>query len=348
MIPGQPALDALLAGGGPGTPEQPGSLYGHEPGGGDTPGNPDGDRPGNNHPDGEDPGSDRPRGEGAAAAPREDDERDPAAVPGNSGPETDGCWPPPGQGPAPGWAHNPPGTDPPGTDAPGTDAPAPWPHLIDGTWVPAPGSDEALPGLDPIDPACTNPVVADRRTRAQKLLDGTIQGIKLAARTGKLPMNGGLKPQLFISTTETDLQHRTRDGRPGGIAFLPYSGPQPLALFATELCDADVTTMILGNGQEILNVGRTQRLFTPAQRKILIARDKGCSFPHCRTHALATEAHHIIPWTEGGPTNVSSGCLLCAYHHHLIHNRDWAVELIHGVPWFTPPYKLDQLLPVVI
>ncbi|WP_287928441.1 HNH endonuclease signature motif containing protein [Arthrobacter sp.] len=271
-----------------------------------------------------------------------------------------GCWPPPGQGPAPDFAQDPapdPAQDPPGGDTDtggsagtgqdqanagtGTDQNLPWPRLVDGTWVPAPGADGELPRLDPIDPACTNPVVADRRTRAQKLLDGTIQGIKLAARTGKLPMNGGLKPQLFISTTEADLQHRTRDGRPGGFAFLPYSGPQPLALFATELCDADVTTMILGNGQEILNVGRTQRLFTPAQRKILIARDKGCSFPHCRQNALATEAHHIIPWSEGGQTNVSSGCLLCAFHHHLIHKGDWSVQLIDGTPWYTPPYRLD-------
>jgi hypothetical protein len=207
--------------------------------------------------------------------------------------------------------------------------------------VPEPGSDEELPELDPIDPACTNPVVADRRTRAQKLLDGTIDGIKLAARTGRLPMNGGLKPQLFISTTETDLQRRTRCGQPGGIAFLPYSGPQPLALFSTELCDADVTTMILGNGQDILNVGRTQRLFTAAQRKILIARDKGCTFPHCRRTAMTTDAHHIVPWADGGETNISNAALLCTVHHHAVHDGYWSVELINGTPWFTPSYKID-------
>ncbi|PYI65324.1 hypothetical protein CVV68_18645 [Arthrobacter livingstonensis] len=268
---------------------------------------------------------------------------------GGDGPGNADWWPPPGQGPAPGWAREPSSTDsgqdPSGADSSqdpcGRETPAPWPHRVNGIQVPEPGSDEELPGLDPIDPACTNPVVADRRTRAQKLLDGTIEGIKLAARTGKLPMNGGLKPQLFISTTETELQRRTKCGQPGGIAFLPYSGPQPLALFSTELCDADVTTMILGNGQDILNVGRTQRLFTKAQRKILIARDKGCSFPHCTRTAMTTDAHHIIPWADGGETNISNAALLCEVHHHLVHDGAWSIKLIHGVPWFTPSYKID-------
>ncbi len=277
-------------------------------------------------------------------------------------------WPPAGQGPAPDWAQEPGSATGSATNADGSatnadggatnadggatnadggatnadnETAAPWPHLVNGIQVPEPGSDEELPELDPIDPACTNPVVADRRTRAQKLLDGTIDGIKLAARTGRLPMNGGLKPQLFISTTETDLQRRTRCGQPGGIAFLPYSGPQPLALFTTELCDADVTTMILGNGQDILNVGRTQRLFTAAQRKILIARDKGCTFPHCRRTAMTTDAHHIVPWADGGETNISNAALLCTVHHHAVHDGSWSVELINGTPWFTPSYKID-------
>ncbi|MCQ9166188.1 HNH endonuclease signature motif containing protein, partial [Arthrobacter sp. STN4] len=232
--------------------------------------------------------------------------------------------------------------DPPRPDTPpATTQAQPWPRLVNGIWVPEPGSDQELPGLDPIDPDCTNPVVADRRTRAQKLLDGLIDCIKLAARTGKLPMNGGLKPQLFISTNETELQRHTKDGRPGGIAFLPYSGPQPLALLEEELCDADITTMILGNGENILNVGRTQRFFTDTQRKILIARDKGCCFPHCRRTAMTTDAHHIIPWSQGGGTDISNGALLCTVHHHTVHQGLWSIELINGTPWFTPCYKLD-------
>src|SRR5699024_5182794 len=33
----------------------------------------------------------------------------------------------------------------------------PWPHLVNGVWVPAPGSEGNLPGLNPMDPNSTDP-----------------------------------------------------------------------------------------------------------------------------------------------------------------------------------------------
>lgn len=281
------------------------------------------------------------------------------------GPSANG-WPPP-QGPVPAWASDESGgcgdagsrdEGSTGTgsssagsggavggseSSPGADgtAPTPWPHLVNGINVPEPGTQRDLPGLDPIDPASTDPAVADRRTHGQKLLDGLIDCVKLAARTGKLPLNGGLKPQLFISTTEADLERRTSAGSAGGIAFLPYSGPQPLELFKVELCNPDVTTMVLGDGGDILNVGRTQRLFTAAQRKILLARDMGCTFPDCTAPANWCDAHHIIPWQDGGDTSVVNGVLLCSLHHHLVHRGHWSIKICDGVPWYTPSYSID-------
>ncbi|POH74964.1 HNH endonuclease signature motif containing protein [Arthrobacter glacialis] len=242
-------------------------------------------------------------------------------------------WPPP-QGPVPAWASGETAS------ADGT-PPESWPHLVNGIPVPEPGYEQDLPGLDPIDPNSTDSAVADRRSHGQKLLDGLIDCVKLAARTGKLPLNGGLKSQLFISTTEADLQRRTAAGGAGGIAFLPYGGPQPLELFKVELCDADVTTMVLGNGQDILNVGRTQRLFTAAQRKILLARDMGCTFPDCTAPACWCDAHHIIPWQDGGETSISNGTLLCSLHHQLVHRGHWTIEFHEGVPWYIPSFRLD-------
>ncbi|MFS2091340.1 HNH endonuclease, partial [Paenarthrobacter nicotinovorans] len=39
----------------------------------------------------------------------------------------------------------------------------------------------------------------DRRSRAQKLLDGLIGACAVAMTTGKLPSNGGLRPQLTVT-----------------------------------------------------------------------------------------------------------------------------------------------------
>ncbi|RAN69369.1 hypothetical protein B5P43_36410, partial [Bacillus sp. SRB_336] len=212
----------------------------------------------------------------------------------------------------------------------GSGAEPPWPHLVHGIQIPEPGSDIDLPGLDPIDPNSTDPTTADKRTHAQKLLDGMIDCLHLAARTGLLPLNGGMKPQLIISTTEADLQASRTQGKHGGIAFLPYTGPSNLSLFNTQLCNADITTMILGDGQKILNVGRTQRLFTHTQRKLLIARDIGCTFPNCTRPAHWCDAHHIIPWQDGGETSIENGALACEYHHTLIHQGHWSVRLLNG------------------
>ncbi|WP_449372344.1 DUF222 domain-containing protein [Arthrobacter psychrolactophilus] len=206
-----------------------------------------------------------------------------------------------------------------------------------GVWIPAPGSGEMLEGLDPIDPESTDRVVADDRSYPQKLLDGIIDCLQLAARTGELPLNGGLKAQLIITTSQEDLERR--DGR--GTAFTVHSGPVPLSLFDQSLCDPEITRLTYGVGQEILSVGRAERLFTPPQRKILLARDLGCCFPDCTALAVWCEAHHIIPWQEGGETNINNAALLCSKHHSQIHHSDWSMELIHGTPFFTAPYLLD-------
>ncbi|MGN5735045.1 HNH endonuclease signature motif containing protein, partial [Arthrobacter psychrochitiniphilus] len=75
-----------------------------------------------------------------------------------------------------------------------------------------------------------------------------------------------------------------------------------LNLFAQTLCDPEITTITYSTGQNIINLGRTQRLFTPTQRKALYARDLGCTFPDCTSPATWCEAHHITPWQDGGPT----------------------------------------------
>lgn len=210
-------------------------------------------------------------------------------------------------------------------------------RTIDGVRIPLPGQDDSLEGLDSRDPDSVDPVSKDTRTHGQKLLDGLLDCVKLAARTDKLPLNGGLKTQLMITTTQTDLDRR--DGT--GTAFTTFTGPVPLALFAESLCDPEITYLSMGEGQEILNLGRTQRLFTAPQRKILLARDLGCSFPDCMRPAPWTEAHHVIPWQEGGETSIANAALVCSHHHTKIHHSDWTMKMIDGTPHFIAPYLVD-------
>ncbi|MFV0450835.1 MAG: hypothetical protein ACK5LS_01115, partial [Propioniciclava sp.] len=51
----------------------------------------------------------------------------------------------------------------------------------------------------------------------------------------------------------------------------------------------------LNGPSEVLDVGREQRLVTPAIRAALHARDRGCVFPGCEKAPEACHAHHIPP-----------------------------------------------------
>jgi len=113
-------------------------------------------------------------------------------------------------------------------------------------------------------------------------------------------------------------------------------------------CDADLIPVVLGSHSEVLDVGRTERLVTPAIRTALLVRDRGCVFPGCDAPASRCEAHHIIPWWAGGPTALSNLALLCHTHHPLIEPahgplRDqWQLRIAaDGLPEFIPPVRVD-------
>ncbi|TFD48034.1 HNH endonuclease [Cryobacterium sp. Hh11] len=47
--------------------------------------------------------------------------------------------------------------------------------------------------------------------------------------------------------------------------------------------------------------------------------DGGCIIPGCTIPARWTEVHHVLPWHEGGLTNIDNGTLPGPSHHHVIH-----------------------------
>ncbi|RDV11247.1 HNH endonuclease [Arthrobacter sp. RT-1] len=128
--------------------------------------------------------------------------------------------------------------------------------------------------------------------------------------------------------------------RAGTGAFV-FTGPVAAATLRKIACDADIIPALLGTNGEILDLGRKTRLFTPAQRLALTARDQGCTFPNCTIPAPWCEAHHITYWSHGGPTTTTNGALLCTHHHHLIHKEQWTITTTHGTPTFIPPPHID-------
>ncbi|MBU8868061.1 HNH endonuclease signature motif containing protein, partial [Paenarthrobacter aromaticivorans] len=181
----------------------------------------------------------------------------------------------------------------------------------------------------------------DRRSRAQKLLDGLVGACAVAMTTGKLPSNGGLRPQLAVTINERDLFERltrTAPTRTTGTGTEPgprhsrlssgaatFTGPMHPNTIRKIACDADILPVLLGTDSRILDIGRTTRIFPPHIRKAITARDQGCAFPDCTMPAPWCEAHHITYWSHGGTTSTDNGTLLCSHHHHLIHKENWTI-----------------------
>ncbi|TQL56436.1 HNH endonuclease [Oryzihumus leptocrescens] len=101
-------------------------------------------------------------------------------------------------------------------------------------------------------------------------------------------------------------------------------------------CEADLLPMVLGTAGEPLDLGHTTRLATPAQRMALWQRDRGCTYPGCSIPPTWCEAHHVIHWCDGGPTDLTNLALLCGRHHTVVHERGLtATVTASGVTWHT-------------
>jgi len=73
-----------------------------------------------------------------------------------------------------------------------------------------------------------------------------------------------------------------------------------------------------------VNVGRAQRIVPTRTRRLVEDRDRGCRFPGCAatTHV---ECHHLIHWTDGGPTDTTNLASLCSYHHDTHHDGEFTI-----------------------
>lgn len=187
------------------------------------------------------------------------------------------------------------------------------------------------------DPLAETPSPEQRRADALTAMIRAHQESRLA------PSGGGDRPRIVVTLDYDGLRAR------GEAAGLVGSGQKLAAGDVRRLCcDADLVPVVLGSASEVLDVGRIHRLVTRGLRIALTHRDGGCAFPTCDTHPTACEAHHLVPWWDGGPTDLSNLALLCHHHHGLVEpdpdgQRDqWMVRIgVDGTPEFLPPRRVD-------
>lgn len=165
------------------------------------------------------------------------------------------------------------------------------------------------------------------RRRYDALMDLVSRGI---AAGGDLPRTN--KAQVIVTTTLESLLDKLRGV---GVTMTgEVLSPEAVRRLA---CDAEIVPMMLGSDGQPLDVGRSKRLFTGAQRLALWRRDHGCTFPGCTVPATWCDAHHVVHWSRGGPTNLGNAALLCRRHHTFVHSEDLGADVTDvGVTWRIP------------
>ena len=98
-------------------------------------------------------------------------------------------------------------------------------------------------------------------------------------------------------------------------------------------CDAKVIPAVLGGASEPLDVGRATRVIPPAIRRAVVLRDRTCRFPGCDRPQAWCDAHHVLHWSDGGPTSLQNLLLLCRAHHRSVH-EGFSVEMTKTGPVF--------------
>ncbi|MGO1972475.1 MAG: DUF222 domain-containing protein [Propionibacteriaceae bacterium] len=160
---------------------------------------------------------------------------------------------------------------------------------------------------DRLDPLTETP------TTAQLQADALVAMLEHLFAEQSAPQSGGDRPRVSILLPLEDLVNGTNG------ATLTNSGEPISPETARHLaCDADLIPVVLDTDGVVLDVGRTQRLFTRGIRHGLEVRDQGCVFPRCEAPPQRCEAHHLTPWHLGGETALHNGALLCRHHHTIV------------------------------
>lgn len=200
----------------------------------------------------------------------------------------------------------------------------------------------AARGIDRLDP------LAETTTPAQRRADALTAMIDRHLAQSLAPSHGGDRPRVVVAMSYDVLVKTATDAGLLHGDLLGTAEPIAASTLRQLLCDADIMPTVLGSRSAVLDVGRAQRLVTPAIRAALEIRDGGCVFPGCDKQPNACHAHHIMPWWAGGVTALHNLVLVCPHHHGIIepsHNPTadrWQVRLpANGPAHVIPPRRVD-------
>jgi Domain of unknown function (DUF222)/HNH endonuclease len=227
--------------------------------------------------------------------------------------------------------------------------------------------------LAALDPLARPTDAQDTRSGGQRRADALTELARRTLESGRLPQSGGVRPQLLVTVDLDSLL-----GHPGGVGG-EAGGAWPLDPETCRrlACDSAVTRVLVsrhpsdhpagtdaslagllqaaatrlpatlgGAPTQPLEVGRTSRVVSAAQRVALVVRDGGCAVAGCARPPAWCEAHHLVHWLHGGPTDLANLALVCRAHHRAVHEGGWRLQRDpDGRLTAAPPHRKPQRAP---
>jgi hypothetical protein len=170
-------------------------------------------------------------------------------------------------------------------------------------------ADQAADDSDPL----------KQRTYAQRNAAALVEMARRSSAAGDRdtdPDSSGAGPRRPQLLAVVDLDALA--GQLSGRADLDDGTPLPQAILQRWMCDSAIGRVVMAGPSVPIDLGHLTYTPSAAQRRALIARDRGCIVPGCKRKPRWCDAHHVNRWPDG-PTDLANLALLCKRHHKHIH-----------------------------
>ena len=183
-------------------------------------------------------------------------------------------------------------------------------------------------------------IQGDTRSAGQRNHDALLAAARALLASGELGQHNGLPASIIVTTTLKELEAGAGKALTGGGTLLPMSDVIRLGSHAHHY-------LALFDNGKALALYHTKRLASPAQRIVLYAKDRGCTFPGCTVPAHLCEVHHCDPYATSPVTDINHLALTCGPNHKLA-DQGWTTRKNHhgDTEWIPPPH-LDHGQPRV-
>ncbi|MGB7859375.1 MAG: DUF222 domain-containing protein [Acidimicrobiia bacterium] len=143
--------------------------------------------------------------------------------------------------------------------------------------------------------------------------------VEIVATTGD--QSSGTPPQVTVNADFDSLLDEE-----SGVTEFSTGALVPNETARMLSCDC-VLQSVVTDGVRVVGIGRNSRNVPGWLRRLVADRDgHQCRFPGCHNRTWLN-VHHVVHWSQGGPTDLHNLILLCGSHHRFVHVQHWHITV---------------------